>query len=60
MSAPRPVELTRELVRIDTVNPVSPEKPAAERVARLLEDGGFQVSRHEFAPGRTSVVARHG
>jgi succinyl-diaminopimelate desuccinylase len=57
---PTAVELTRELVRIDTVNPVSPEKPAAERVARLLEDGGFQVSRHEFAPGRTSVVARHG
>ena len=60
MSAVRPVELTRELVRIDTVNPKSPERPAAERVARLLEEGGFAVSRHEFAPGRTSVVARHG
>ncbi|HEY6004773.1 MAG TPA: M20 family metallopeptidase [Anaeromyxobacter sp.] len=60
MSAVRPVELTRELVRIDTVNPTSPERPAAERLGRLLEAGGFQVSRHEFAPGRTSVVARHG
>jgi succinyl-diaminopimelate desuccinylase len=60
MSAVRPVELTQELVRIDTVNPVSPEAPAAERVGRLLEDGGFQVARHEFAPGRTSLVARHG
>jgi succinyl-diaminopimelate desuccinylase len=60
MTVPTPVDLTRELVRIDTVNPVSPERPAAERVARLLQDGGFQVSRHEFAPGRTSVVARHG
>jgi succinyl-diaminopimelate desuccinylase len=60
MSAVRPVELTRELVRIETVNPTNPERPAAEHVGRLLEAGGFQVSRHEFAPGRTSVVARHG
>jgi succinyl-diaminopimelate desuccinylase len=52
------VELTRELVRIDTVNPVSPERPCAERVGRLLEDAGFSVREHEFAPGRTSLVAR--
>jgi succinyl-diaminopimelate desuccinylase len=54
------VELTQELVRIDTVNPTSPEGPAAEHLARLLEAGGFAVSRHAFAPGRTSLVARHG
>src|SRR5207248_1017588 len=48
------VELTRELVKIDTINPVSPERPCAERVGKLLEDAGFAVSRHEFAPGRTS------
>ena len=60
MSTVRPVELTRELVRIDTVNPTSPEWPAAEHLARLLEAGGFAVARHEFAPGRTSLVARHG
>src|SRR5216684_112356 len=51
------VELTRELVRIDTVNPVSPERPAADRVGRLLEGAGFAVRMDEFAPGRTSVVA---
>ena len=60
MTAAGPVELTRELVRIDTVNPRSPESAAAEHVARLLEGGGFAVSRHAFAPGRTSLVARHG
>lgn len=60
MTAPGPVELTRELVRIDTINPTSVERPAAEHLARLLEAGGFAVSRHEFAPGRTSLVARHG
>ncbi len=54
------VALTRELVRFDTVNPRSPEGPCAEHLGRLLEGGGFQVARHEFAPGRTSLVARRG
>ena len=52
------VALTQELVRIRTVNPLDPERPAAERAARLLEDAGWSVARHEFAPGRTSIVAR--
>jgi succinyl-diaminopimelate desuccinylase len=52
------VELTRDLVRIETVNPVNPERPCAEVVGRLLQDAGFAVTKHEFAPGRTSVVAR--
>jgi succinyl-diaminopimelate desuccinylase len=60
MTTVRPVELTQALVRIDTVNPSSAEERASEHVARLLEAGGFSVSRHAFAPGRTSVVARHG
>jgi succinyl-diaminopimelate desuccinylase len=29
-------------------------------VAGLLEEAGFAVAMHEFAPGRTSVVARRG
>ncbi len=52
------VELTRELVRIDTVNPQSAERPAAERLGRLLVDAGYSVATHEFAPGRASLVAR--
>jgi succinyl-diaminopimelate desuccinylase len=52
------VELTRELVRIDTINPRSPERPAAELCGKLLEKAGWQVKVHEFAPGRTSLVAR--
>lgn len=61
MSAiPDPVELTRALLRYDTVNPTSPERPCALHLARLLEQGGFAVALHEFAPGRTSLVARIG
>jgi len=52
------VELTQELVRMQTVNPVNPERPCAERVGKLLQEAGFAVSLHEFAPGRTSVVER--
>jgi succinyl-diaminopimelate desuccinylase len=55
-----PVELTRTLVRFDTVNPTSPERPCAEHLGALLEGAGFAVARHEFAPGRTSLVARTG
>jgi succinyl-diaminopimelate desuccinylase len=52
------VELTRELVRIDSINPTSPERPCAEKAGRLLEQAGYQVAYHEFAPGRASLVAR--
>ena len=52
------VELTRQLVQIDTINPHSPERPCAERVGNLLVDSGYSVATHEFAPGRASVVAR--
>jgi len=40
------------------VNPLDPERPAAERAARLLQDAGWSVSMYEFAPGRASVVAK--
>ncbi len=59
-TAPDPVELTRTLVRFDTVNPTSRERECAEHLGHLLEDAGFAVARHEFAPGRTSLVARAG
>jgi len=59
-AVPDPVELTRTLLRFDTVNPRSPERPCALHLAGLLERGGFAVTLHEFAPGRTSLVARTG
>src|SRR5215831_12102382 len=56
--ATRAVELTRELVRFNTINPTHPERGCAEHLARLLESGGFAVAFDDFAPGRTSVVAK--
>ena len=52
------VELTRELVGIRTVNPPGDEEKAASLLAARLEAAGFSVASYEFAPGRTSLVAR--
>jgi succinyl-diaminopimelate desuccinylase len=54
------VELTRELVAIQTVNPPGEEEKAASLLAARLEAAGFSVQAHDFAPGRMSLVARWG
>lgn len=54
------VELTRELVRRDTVNPPGNERECARYLGGLLEAAGFAVSYHELAERRTSLVARRG
>jgi acetylornithine deacetylase/succinyl-diaminopimelate desuccinylase-like protein len=52
------VELCRDLLRIDTSNPTSNERQAAEHVAELLTDAGLEPVVYESEPGRASVVAR--
>jgi succinyl-diaminopimelate desuccinylase len=54
------VALTRELLRFDTVNPPGQERACARHAGALLEQWGFRVDYHEYAEGRTSVVARAG
>ena len=54
------LELTRALVRFDTINPPGNERPCAKHLGRILEDAGFAVTYHEFAETRTSLVARIG
>src|SRR6266850_3026877 len=53
-----PIQLTRDLIRYDTICPPGQERDCAEHLGRLLEPAGFKLSRHEFAPGRTTLVAR--
>src|SRR5687767_5453602 len=57
---PDPVELTRELLRFNTINPPGAEQACAQHVGALLKRAGFQVDYAEFAPTRTSLVARLG
>ena len=52
------VELTRELVATNTVNPPGHEADAAALVGARLESAGLEVRRHELEPGRESLVAR--
>ena len=47
-----------DLIRIDTSNPVKPERPAAEYVAEKLAEVGLEPRIFESEPGRASVVAR--
>jgi acetylornithine deacetylase len=59
------VALTRELVRIDSRNPVLvPGGPGEGAVARalgaVLEAWGFRVDVRDAAPGRPNVIARAG
>ncbi len=52
------VDLCRDLIRIDTSNPLKPERPAAEYVAEKLAEVGLEPTILESEPGRASVVAR--
>ena len=52
------VGFLRDLIRIDTSNPVKPERPAAEYVAEKLAEAGLEPQIFESEPGRASVVAR--
>lgn len=54
------LELTRELLRFNTINPPGAERACARHLGKLLENAGFKVSYHEFADTRTSVVAEIG
>ena len=60
MTVPDPVALTQALVRINTVNPPGHEDRCVELLADLLGTAGFACRTHEFAPRRTSLVARIG
>ncbi len=52
--------LTRELLAFNTINPPGAERECAQSLGRRLEGAGFRVEYHDFAPGRTSLIARIG
>jgi succinyl-diaminopimelate desuccinylase len=54
------VALTRSLLQFETINPPGRERECAQRAGAMLEEWGYRVEYHEYAEGRTSVVARAG
>src|SRR6266851_903349 len=57
-AVPFVVELTRDLIRLDTTNPPGEEHLAVELVERLLRDANIDCARYESEPGRPNLVAR--
>ena len=55
-----PVELTQELIRFNTVNPPGNEDQICEYLQKILESAGYECRKVEFAPRRTSLVAKIG
>ena len=55
-----PRALTRELLAFNTINPPGMERACAQRLGAILEEAGYAVAYHEYAEGRTSLVARIG
>ena len=60
MSGTDAIALTRSLLQFETVNPPGRERECAQSAGALLEDWGYRVEYHEYAEGRTSVIARAG
>ena len=54
------LQLSRELLQFNTINPPGMERDCARHLGGLLEAAGFEVKYHEFADSRTSVVATIG
>ena len=54
------VELTRQIVRMNTVNPPGDEEQCARHLGVLLENAGFKVAYHQLSPQRASLVATIG
>jgi acetylornithine deacetylase/succinyl-diaminopimelate desuccinylase-like protein len=52
------VELLRELIRVDTVNPPGNETRAAELLRAYLEDNGVRCELFAKVPDRANLVAR--
>ena len=55
-----PRALTRELLAFNTINPPGMERACAQRLGAILEDAGYAVAYHEYAEGRTSLIASIG
>ena len=54
------VELTKQIVRMNTINPPGDEEACARVLGSLLESTGCKVAYHKLAEKRASLVARIG
>ena len=57
---PNAIELTKQIVRMNTINPPGQEEQCARHLGGLLENAGFRIKYHELSPQRASLVATIG
>ena len=55
-----PVELSRELISFNTINPPGNELSCILHLEEILKAAGLATSLQQFAPGRANLVARIG
>lgn len=55
-----PVQLTRELIRFETINPPGNETPCAEYIGAILEQAGFEIAYYPMEENRANLIARIG
>ena len=57
-----PIELTRDLIRFETINPPGNETPCAEYIGGILERVGFRIAYYPLDGdgSRASLIARIG
>lgn len=54
------LELTKEIVRMNTINPPGDEEACARHLGALLESSGFTTAYHKMGEKRANLVARIG
>ena len=55
-----PIELSRELIAFNTINPPGNELSCIRHLEAILSGAGMETSIHNFAPDRANLIARIG
>ena len=55
-----PIQLSRELIAFNTINPPGNELNCVRHLEKILADAGLETSLQNFAPGRANLIARIG
>jgi succinyl-diaminopimelate desuccinylase len=57
-----PIQLTRDLIRFETINPPGNETPCAEYIGAILEQAGFEIAYYliDGDKNRANLIARIG
>ena len=60
MKTSNAIELSKQLVRMNTINPPGQEESCARHLGSLLESAGYRISYHSYGEGRVSLIATIG